>query len=253
VLSDSEVVTSTIDVPVRDGTTMPAYVAGPSAHSAGSGILVLQDQFGVTDFLRDVADRFAHLGVTAIAPALYHRSGAIEIPYDLGYGASRPHHQAVTLEGQRADVEAAYDWLTGEGKVRAERIGAMGFCMGGRLAYVANAHLPLRAAISFYGGKIAPDLLSLATKQQGPLLCFWGGRDDVIPKEQYRAVADGLTAAGASHDQVVFSDAKHAFFAHVRPDHYHERAAREAWAMSVALLETQGILAIDVATAGSPT
>jgi carboxymethylenebutenolidase len=241
-ITDSEVDTFRVDVAVKDGTTMPAYVARPGACTSASGILVLQDQFGVTDFLRDTAVRFAKLGFTAIAPALYHRSGVFDIPYDGGYEASKPHHKAVTIDGQIADAEAAYDWLVAEGKVDADRIGAMGFCMGGRLAYVANAHRPLRAAISFYGGRIAPDLLRFAGEQNAPLLFFWGGRDDVIPKEQYRAVADGLTEAEADHDQVVFSEAGHAFFCHSRPDMYHERASREAWAMSMELLRHSGIL-----------
>lgn len=240
-ITDSDVVTSRVDVPVADGTTMTAYVARPASRTGSPGILVLQDQFGVTEFLRDVAVRFARLGFTAIAPALYHRSGAVEISYRDGYGASKPYHQSVTLEGQIADANASYDWLRAQAQVSPDRIAAIGFCMGGRLAYVANAHRPLRAAISFYGGKIAPELLRFAPGQHGPLLFFWGGRDDVIPKEQYRAVADGLTEAGAAHDHVVFSEARHAFFCHVRPDMYHERASREAWAMSLELLRCQGV------------
>jgi carboxymethylenebutenolidase len=241
-IADSEIATFRVDVPVKDGTTMPAFVARPETRTSAPGILVLQDQFGVTGFLRDVAVRFAKLGFTAIAPALYHRSGVFGIPYQGGYEASKPHHKAVTVDGQIADAEAAYDWLVAEGNVDSERIAAMGFCMGGRLAYVANAHRPLRAAISFYGGRVAPDLLRFAAAQNGPLLFFWGGLDDVIPKEQYRAVADGLTEAGADHDQVVFSEAGHAFFCHSRPDMYHERASREAWAMSMELLRHQGVL-----------
>ena len=66
----------------------------------------------------------------------------------VGYDQNKAHHKSVTLEGQIADSEAAYDWLVSEG-VSSDRIGAMGFCMGGRLAYLANAHRPLRAAISF--------------------------------------------------------------------------------------------------------
>jgi carboxymethylenebutenolidase len=72
-------------------------------------------------------------------------------------------------------------------------------------------------------------------------LFFWGGQDNVIPKEQYRAVADALDAAGASHDQVVFSAAKHAFFCHSRRELYHARSADEAWAMSLEFLRHQGV------------
>jgi carboxymethylenebutenolidase len=238
---DVAIRTGEVEIPVKDRTMMPCYVARPAERADGPGILVLQDQFGVTNFLRDTADRFAHLGFIAIAPGLYHRTGVFEMAYEGGYDANKPHHKAVTWDGQIADAEAAYDWLLGEG-IGADRIGAMGFCMGGRLAYLANAHRPLRAAISFYGGRIAPDLLHHAKAQHGPLLFFWGGRDDVIPQEQVRAVADGLTAAGADHDQVVFSDAGHAFFCHSRPAMYHERASREAWALSMEFLRCQGIL-----------
>jgi carboxymethylenebutenolidase len=248
-IAPADIVISRIEVPVKDGTIMPAYVARPADARATPGILVLQDQFGVTDFLRDTADRFARLGFTAIAPALYHRTGVFELPYAGGYEQNKAHHKGVTWEGQIADAEAAFDWLVRDGGVAAGRIGAMGFCMGGRLAYLANAHRPLRAAISFYGGRIAPDLLTYAGGQQGPLLFFWGGQDDVIPKEQYRAVADGLDAAGVAHDQVVFSDAKHAFFCHPRPELYHERSADTAWAMSLAFLHYEGV-APDLASAG---
>lgn len=240
-IADAGIVTERVDIAVKDGTILPAYVARPAVPAHGPGIIVLQDQFGVTNFLRDTADRFARLGFTAVAPALYHRTGAFEMPYDGGYDANKPHHKGVTLEGQIADAEAAYDWLLGGG-IAAGRIGAMGFCMGGRLAYLLNAHRPVRAAISFYGGRIAPDLLHFAAAQQGPLMFFWGGRDDVISQEQVRAVADGLSAAGADHDQIVFSEAGHAFFCHSRPELYHERASREAWAMSLELLRCQGIL-----------
>jgi dienelactone hydrolase len=67
------------------------------------------------------------------------------------------------------------------------------------------------------------------------------GRDDVIPQTQVRAVADGLTAAGADHDRAVFYDAKHAFFCHPRPELYNERASRVAWATSLELLRCQGV------------
>jgi carboxymethylenebutenolidase len=239
-IAASDIITSRLEVPVKDGTVMPAYIARAVGKADTPGILVLQDQFGVTDFLRDTADRFARLGFTAIAPALYHRTGIFEMPYAGGYDQNKIHHKSVTWEGQIADSEAAFDWLVSDG-VSSDRIGAIGFCMGGRLAYLANAHRPLRAAISFYGGHIAPDLLKYAGSQHGPLVFFWGGQDDVIPKEQYRAVADALDAAGASHDQVVFSVAKHAFFCHSRRELYHARSADEAWAMSLEFLRHQGV------------
>ena len=119
-----------------------------------------------------------------------------------------------------------------------ERISAVGFCLGGSVAYVANAHLDLRAAVSFYGGGTDPNF---AEKQRRPLLMFWGGRDQHIPSELYRSVADALSAAGKTHEQVVFSQAGHAFFNDTR-DRYDEGSARQAWAMTVEFLRVFGAL-----------
>ena len=240
VSADAVILTGKVDVPVKDGTTMPAYVARPAEQRDGPGILVLQDQFGVTGFLRDTADRFARLGFTAIAPALYHRTGVFEMSYEDGYDANKPHHKAVTWDWQIADAEAAFDWLLGDG-ISSDRIGAMGFCMGGRLAYLANAHRPLRAAISFYGGGIVPDFLPLAQAQRAPILMFWGGLDAHIPPEQYRAVADALTDGKATHEQVVFSQADHGFFCDARAS-YNEIASRQATALVNAFLDVYGLL-----------
>jgi carboxymethylenebutenolidase len=93
--------------------------------------------------------------------------------------------------------------------------------------------------VSFYGGGIAPDLLDRASRQHAPLLMFWGGKDAHIPPEQYRAVADALTAAGKTHAQVVFSDADHGFFCDRRPS-YNVKAAQQAWALVRAFLEANG-------------
>jgi carboxymethylenebutenolidase len=238
----ADIVTGRIEIDVKDGTIMPAYIARPAGRTGTPGILVLQDQFGVTDFLRDTTDRLARLGFTAVAPALYHRTGVYEMPYSGGYEQNKTHHKSVTVQGHIADAEATYDWLIAEG-IPAERIAAVGFCMGGRVAYLLNAHRPLRAAISFYAGRIAPDLLPFAAAQQGPLQFFWGGHDDVIPQAQVRAIADGLTTAGAHHDHTIFGDAGHAFFCHSRPELYHETSSRVAWAAMLELLRVQGVLA----------
>jgi carboxymethylenebutenolidase len=99
----------------------------------------------------------------------------------------------------------------------------------------------LGTAISFYGGGIVPDLLPLAQAQRAPILMFWGGLDSHIPPEQYRAVADALTAAQATHEQVVFSQADHGFFCDARAS-YNAIASQQATAMVNAFLEAYGLL-----------
>jgi len=154
--------------------------------------------------------------------------------------ANREHMRALKVENVLLDVRDAYALLTSAEGVPPERIAAIGWCRGGQGAFFANAHLPLGAAISMYGNRIAPDLLEHAKTQHGRILMIWGGADGYIPRDERRAVADALSAAGKAHDEIVFSDADHGFFA---PFAYHELAARMAWNMSVEFLRATGVLA----------
>jgi carboxymethylenebutenolidase len=232
--------TAHVTLHVADGTAMNAYVARPTSGTATAGMLVFQEAFGVNAYIRDVTDRFAALGFLAIAPELFHRTGpGFEGSYT-DYEAVRKHMAGLTPDGLNADIDATYAWLREQG-IDAPRAGAIGFCMGGRVAYMANARVQLGAAISFYGGGIVPELLSLAQAQRAPILMFWGGLDTHIPPEQYRSVADALTAANATHEQVVFSQADHGFFCDARPS-YNESASRQAWALVNAFLDVYGLL-----------
>lgn len=220
-----------------DNSPMDIYVARPeNAAAPAPAILVFQEAFGVNAHIRDVADRFAKLGFTAIAPELFHRTGrGVEGSYT-DFAALAPHFGALTRESLEADVDATHAWLKSDAAIDAARVSAIGFCMGGRVAYLANARLPLTAAVSFYGGGIAPDLLPLASKQHAPILMFWGGRDGHILPEHYRAVADALTKAEKVHEQVVFGQADHGFFCDARAS-YNEQAAPQAWALTLAFLQ----------------
>jgi len=223
---------------------MQLHVSHPAA-TAGvlpAGILILQDAFGYNSYLRGIAQRFVALGLTAVVPEFYHRTGTgVGAEYDnpLSYEANRPHMRAITAANTIADVTAAHAWMIAEERLPPERIAAIGWCMGGRLAFLANAHLPLGAAISMYGGGIAPDHLHHARTQHGRILMIWGGSDTFVAPEERAAVAGALTQAAKPHDQVVFSDAQHGFFA---PFAYHPLAAAVAWSMSVEYLRATGVL-----------
>jgi len=236
--------TERVALGVSDGTTMHAEIFRPAV-AAGTtpGIIVFQDAYGVNDQLRDISRRFAGLGFTAIAPELYHRTQhGLVGAYDGRDDALRNRGKDdLTPAGTVADVRAAYDWLAHEKSVATDRIVAVGFCMGGRTVFVANAEVPLRAGISFYGGGIAPGLLGRAPQQHGRLLMFWGGLDKHIKAEHRRAVDDALTAAAKDHTQVVFAKAEHGFFGHHQPA-YNADAARNAWALLVEFLHVAGVL-----------
>lgn len=229
---------SYVQLSVSDGTTMRAYVARADAGAParkGAGLLVLQEAFGVNAHIRDVADRYARQGYVAIAPELFHRTApGFDGNYD-DFPSVMPHIQKLTPEGLIADARAAHDWLTSQGQAAPGRTGAVGFCMGGRAAYLANTALPLAAAVSYYGGGIAPGLLDRAGSLHARQLFYWGGKDRNIKPEHHRAVADALREAGKPFVSVEFSDADHGFFNDARPA-YHPAAARESWALTLAFL-----------------
>ncbi|HEU4698644.1 MAG TPA: dienelactone hydrolase family protein [Gemmatimonadales bacterium] len=220
---------------VADGTTMRAWVARPAGPGPHPGLLVLQEAFGVNAHIRDVAGRFAAEGFLAIAPELFHRT-APGFEGDYGnFNGVRTHVNALTTEGIEADLRAAFGWLDSTGAVDAARVAAVGYCMGGRCAWIANSALPLAAAVSYYGGGIAPALLDRAARVSGPQLLVWGGRDTHILPEHSRAVEDALRAARKRYASIVFSQAPHGFFCDARPE-YDPPAAREAWALTLAFL-----------------
>lgn len=226
---------NTISLSVADGTTMGAFIARPQSGGPYPGLLVLQEAFGVNGHIRHVATRFAAQGYVTIAPELFHRTApGFEGSYT-DFQAIMPHMQALTEEGLTADVKAAHDWLRSDGQTQPTRISAVGFCMGGRVAFLANATLPLHSAVSFYGGGIAPGLLHHAAALHGPMLFFWGGLDKHIDAPQRRAVVDALTDVARPFLNVEISDADHGFFCDERAS-YHARAASMAWDLTLAFL-----------------
>lgn len=224
-----------IDLSVSDGTSMRAYVARPAGGGPHPGILVFQEAFGVNEHIRDVARRFAGEGFVAIAPELFHRTAqGFEGSYG-DFNSVMPHMQALTIEGQEADIRAAYEWLTKQPDVNSRAIASTGYCMGGSASFLADSTLPLQASVSYYGGRIA-DMLDRAPKLNAPILMFWGGQDKHIGPEKYRAAEDALREAGKVYANVVFSDADHAFFNDDRPQSYNPRASREAWSLTLSFL-----------------
>ncbi len=235
------ITTRHVSIHVADGSAMGAYVARPEGSDRTPVMFVYQEAFGVNAHIRSVADRFAQLGFAAIAPELFHRTGpGFEGSYT-NFEAVKPHMNALTREGLEADIDATYAWAVEQKDFDEKRAACVGFCMGGRVSYLANARVDLRAAISFYGGGIAPDLLPLAKDQRAPILMFWGGLDAHITPDLYRAVADALQEAGKVQEHVVFGQANHGFFCDAR-EPYNEIVARQAWAMLQEFLRGYGAL-----------
>lgn len=153
----------------------------------------------------------------------------------------------LTDDNLEVDIRASFEWLKNHAQITGQKIASVGFCMGGRVSYLANSILPLGAAISFYGGNIAPrlaeahgggpSLLDRVKNLHGPMLFFWGGLDAHILPEQRRAVVDALEQHKKVYTNVEFSDADHGFFCDQRAS-YKKEASEQAWLMTLKFLKT---------------
>jgi carboxymethylenebutenolidase len=222
--------TERYSLPISDGTEMALFAARPERAGA-PGLLVFQEAFGVNGHIRGLCEAFAREGWLAAAPELYHRTAPGEtFAYD-DFASALPHMQAMTDGGIQADQQAAFDWLRGQG---CPSVGAIGYCMGGRMAFLANANLPLAAAVSYYGGGIQL-LGDCAAGLHGPLLFHWAGQDAHVTPAHARAVEDFLHAAGRPFVSVHHSEADHGFNCDERKSH-HPESARLARAVTLPFL-----------------
>jgi carboxymethylenebutenolidase len=168
-----------------DGFILGAYRADPTGTPKGA-LVVVQEIFGVNSHIRNVADNFAELGYVAIAPAIFDRaSPGIEVGYDqAGIDVGLKARGAIPIDGTLADLQAAIDAVKGVGKV-----GIVGYCWGGTLAYLAAGKLTgLSAAVGYYGGQIASSFLDVEPKV--PTMLHFGETDQGIPLADVQKIID---------------------------------------------------------------
>lgn len=221
------------------GGTLPVTVRAPEGPPR-TAVLVVQEAFGVTEHIADVAGRLAAAGHLALAPHLFHRTGDPDLGYD-DLPAIWPHFSALTAEGIAADLDACLAHLAAQGLGPAA-VGVVGFCMGGTVALAEAVRLPLGAAVTFYGGGVAegrfgyPSLVELAPGLQAPWLGLYGDRDAGIPVEQVEALRSAAATARVA-TEVVRYDADHGFHCDARPAAYDAVAAADGWARCLAWLD----------------
>lgn len=231
--------TRTEQVTINVGTdAMPTYVARPEGDETLPAVIVWMEIFGVNAHIKDVTERIAREGYVACAPNFFHR---VAPDLDLGYNeagmnAGIEHMMQLTADNMIADQKAALAYLRGRDDVIGNKIGAMGFCIGGHMTYLTACENDLAAAASFYGGGIAapegpggaPGTLSRTAKISCPILCLFGALDTHIPPEQTNAIEAALKAHGRDGEVVIYDDAEHGFFCEQRAS-YHPKSAENAW------------------------
>jgi carboxymethylenebutenolidase len=222
----------TIELTTADGL-MPLYEVEPKGGESRRAVIVVQEAFGVNDYIEDVCRRFSLLGYHAVAPHLFHRSGGGTISYDR-YDLVRPHFEQLSDDRVMVDVDSTIEHVSGAG-FSAERTGVVGFCFGGRLSFQVACQRELGAAVGFYGGGILhgrSDSLGPLTagiaEMRTPWLGLFGDRDQSIPPEEVEELRRLLEKAPVESEIVRYAEASHGFHCD-RRDSYHEESASDAW------------------------
>jgi len=221
-----------VDLAVADGSTMRAWHTRPTKQAGHAGLMLFQEAFGVNSHIRSVAGRFAEAGYVVVTPELYHRAAPeFEGKYE-DIAAAVALARQLKPEDLEHDVRATYEFLQ---QSAGDRIACVGYCMGGRVSFVANVTVPVKAAVSYYGGGLA-GIIGRASDCSAPMLFFWGEQDQHIPSEQRQKVAEGMRECKHQSVQVTFSDAGHAFFNDQRPS-YNAAASKLAWELTLSFFE----------------
>lgn len=233
-------------IPARD-RELPAYAARPKGSAKAPVVMVVQEIFGVHEYIRDICRRLAKLGYVAVAPELYVRqgdpSGITDIPTLLQTIVSK-----VPDEQVMADLDATADWAVHSAGGDANRLGITGFCWGGRAVWLYAAHNPkLKAGVAWYGrlaGDTSPNTphhpLDVAASVKPPVLGLYGGADQGISLDSVEKMRAALKAANAPSEIVVYDGAPHAFHADYRPS-YREQPAKDGWSRMAAWLKANGV------------
>ena len=206
-----------------DGHKFDAYIAQPKGEPK-AGLVVVQEIFGVNPHIRSVADRFAKSGYLVIAPALFDRTERnVELEYDAG-GMKKGMElaQRIPPDQSLADIQAAIEYLQEHG---AHKVGVVGFCWGGTMAWLSNTRLHPDATVSYYGGQIAK---YADEKPTAPAIFHFGLHDEHIPATEIDKVRKAQ-----SKSPLYTYDAGHGFNCDARGSH-NEKAAKLAMERTLA-------------------
>jgi carboxymethylenebutenolidase len=214
-----------ITLHASDGQALGAYVAHPAGEPTAA-LVVVQEIFGVNAHIRSVADGYARDGFLAVAPALFDR---IEPNVELGYEGTdaqtaRSFIPKLNIDMALADVAAAIDYCATTGK----KVGVIGYCFGGTIAWLAACRLPIAAAVGYYGGRIAQYAAETPTV---PVMLHFGRQDAHIPADEVEKVQSAHPEV-----QIYWYDAGHGFNCDARAS-YNPASAQEARARSLVFLK----------------
>jgi carboxymethylenebutenolidase len=232
------------------GFSVPFYYAAPEGKKNLPIVLVVQEIFGVHEYIADTCRRFAKAGYLAVAPDLYARQGDASQYTDIGKLLAEVVSK-VPDDQVMEDLDGALAWAVENGG-NAKKVAVTGFCWGGRITWLYAAHNKgVKAAVAWYGRLVGAanamnpkQPIDLVASLNAPVLGLYGGQDGGIPittiNEMKDALAKGSQAAKAS-EFVLYPQAPHAFHADYRPS-YRKDAAEDGFARALAWFKAKGVV-----------
>lgn len=214
-----------------NGSTATGYLAAPES-GGGIPVVVLQEWWGLEDHIKGVVDRLAGEGFLALAPDLFH-----------GETTDQPDEaeqkmMALSMDEAEMEMRGAVDYLAGHEQAEGERVGAVGFCLGGGLAvWAASVNPKVGAVVTYY--YVMPHGKPDFSKISGPVLGHFGTADDFVSVEDAEALEKELRDAGVDVDFEFYEGAGHAFYNDTdRMGTYDPEAAALSWDRTIAFLRS---------------
>lgn len=234
-----------VKVPVKDGQ-IPAYRAMPAKGKNFPVILVIQEIFGVHEYIQDICRRLAKQGYYAIAPALFSREADVS---NMSLDAILKEVVPVVPDAQvMTDIDSTVAFAKASGKANTARLGIVGYCWGGRTVWLYANHNPaVKAGVAYYGllaglkGPNKPaDPVDVAANLKVPVLGLYAGEDSFVPDEVVDKMRNELGKGNSASEIVVFPAVNHGFHADYRPT-YDRRAATYAWKLTLDWFKERGV------------
>lgn len=234
-----------VKVPVKDGQ-IPAYRAMPAKGKNFPVMLVIQEIFGVHEYIQDICRRLAKQGYYAIAPALFSREADVS---NMSLDAILKEVVPVVPDAQvMTDIDSTVAFAKASGKANTARLGIVGYCWGGRTVWLYANHNPaVKAGVAYYGllaglkGPNKPaDPVDVAANLKVPVLGLYAGEDSFVPDEVVDKMRNELGKGNSASEIVVFPAVNHGFHADYRPT-YDRRAATYAWKLTLDWFKERGV------------
>lgn len=208
-------------VEIEVGVGAHGYLVAPTQGGMYSGLIVIQEWWGLNDHIKDIAGRFAEAGYVVLAPDLYDGK-VTKDPEQAGqYMQNLDQSRALQI------LNASVEFLKKQQNVKADSIGVTGFCMGGTFALLLAANNEsIKASAPFYGDVPSDDVLK---NLSAPVLFIGAENDPWITQEKMNRLKDAMNKYGKKGEVKVYSGVGHAFFNDTRPDAYDREAAEDAW------------------------